>query len=200
MLCRRPSTRGRVFPSFDEQVHVRPWESAGESIVLAIDFGFAAPLAALWVAQHASGVTHVIDEHVQAEWPLDRHLAEIAARPWPRPRLVCCDPAGAARNAQTAASDVQLLRVAGYAVRYRASPIAPGLELIRRALSPATGQPRLFIDARCTRLIAAMRHYRYPATGGETPYKDGTHDHPIDALRYFFVNTQVSQAVRITRY
>jgi len=37
-----------------------------------------------------------------------------------------------------------------------------------------------------------MQSYHYPErpAGGctETPVKDGVYDHPIDALRYFFVN------------
>jgi hypothetical protein len=33
-----------------------------------------------------------------------------------------------------------------------------------------------------------MQCYRYPEAGGEIPIKDGEHDHPIDALRYHFVN------------
>jgi len=36
-----------------------------------------------------------------------------------------------------------------------------------------------------------MEAYRYPdarSAHPELPVKDGVHDHPIDALRYFFVN------------
>ena len=36
-------------------------------------------------------------------------------------------------------------------------------------------------------LIAALQQYHYPDKGGELPAKDGTHDHLIDALRYFYV-------------
>ena len=46
--------------------------------------------------------------------------------------------------------------------------------------------PRLLIDPRCTRLIAAMEGYRRRPDGKAD--KDGTHDHPIDALRYALVN------------
>jgi hypothetical protein len=32
-------------------------------------------------------------------------------------------------------------------------------------------------------------HYPHSATAaGELPLKDGLYDHPIDALRYFFIN------------
>ena len=200
MLCRRPSTRGRVFPSFDELVHIREWDGGHEGVCLAIDFGFSGDFAALWIAPRGDGTVHVFDEHVQAEKTVAEHLQIIAARPWPRARRVYCDPAGAARSGQTAASDIQLLRQAGYLVRCRQSRINAGLEQIRHALRPATGEPRLFIDPRCVKLIAALGSYRYPDSGGESPLKDGVHDHPVDALRYYFVNTSVSEGVRVRRY
>ena len=200
MLCRRPSTRGRVFPAFDELVHLREYAGEAEAIVLAIDFGFSAPLAALWIAQMPDGLVHVIDEHIEAQKTISEHLKIIAGRPWPRASRVYCDPAGAGQNAQTATSDVGLLRAAGYVVRYRASRVSEGIEAIRHALRPASGEARLFIDPRCKGLVAALRGYRYPEGGGENPHKDGVHDHPIDALRYYFVNTCASDAVRVKRY
>jgi hypothetical protein len=37
-----------------------------------------------------------------------------------------------------------------------------------------------------------MECYHYPdnarAASGELPFKDGVYDHPIDALRYFFIH------------
>ena len=84
---------------------------------------------------------------------------------------------------------MQILRNAGFAVRTRSSEIVDGLELIRAALRPASGEPTLFIHARCKRLIEALTCYRYPDSGTtEKPLKDGRHDHLIDALRYHFVN------------
>ena len=202
MLCRRPSTRGRVFPGFDAGVHVRPFDArstAAAAFTLGVDFGFANPFVALWVAR-INGVAHVVEEYVQAERPLGDHLAEIARRPWPRVRRIHCDPAGAGRVGQTAASDVSVLRAAGHAVRHRPSRISEGLELVRASLRPAAGEPRLFVDPRCVRLVAALEAYRYPEGGGETPLKDGVHDHLVDALRYELVNNLTGGPVRITRY
>ena len=203
MLCQRPSTRGRVFPGFEPLVHVRPWDAGrngGAEWTLGVDFGFSNPFVALWVARTPDGAAHVVDEHVRSEWALGRHLEEINGRPWPRAARVHCDPAGAGRSGQTAASDVSVLRAAGYAVRHRPSRIAEGLELLRAALRPAAGEPRLFVDPRCRKLVAALESYRYPDAGGELPLKDGLHDHPIDALRYDFVNALAGGAVRVARY
>lgn len=201
MLCRRPTTRGQVFPTFDESVHVRPMSGWDYETMLGIDFGFAAPFVCLWIASFEKGKRlHVYDEYVQPGRTLPEHVQQIIARRHAVKR-VFCDPAGAAINGHTAASDVAVLRSAGFRVSHRPSRIVAGLELIRRRLKPATGQPRLFIDPKCVKLIAALRSYRYPETGGELPIKDGTHDHPLDALRYALVNLECgAMPVRVRAY
>ena len=218
MLCNRPSVSGCVFPSFDEKVHVAgqlavgSGQLAGEPaaanrqpptanpMTLALDFGFRNPFVCLWVAAGDDGVVHVVDEYVQEQRTLEEHLAEIEARRWGKVRRVACDPAGGSRNDQTAESNVALLRRRGYTVRTRASRIADGLELIRCALKPAAGVPRLFVAPHCRRLIKALRSYHYPRGGGELPLKDGEHDHLIDALRYYFVNAQTGGRVEVREY
>ena len=49
-----------------------------------------------------------------------------------------------------------------------------------------------------------MRCYHYPESGsaarGEVPLKDGLYDHPIDALRYFFVNYNRTDRPKSRRY
>jgi hypothetical protein len=102
--------------------------------------------------------------------------------------VVACDPAGSARNEHTGHSSVDTLRRAGYRVKFRSSRIVDGLELIRAALKPASGPPRLFIHPRCKQLVKAMRCYHYSEDSGELPVKDGEHDHLVDALRYHMVN------------
>jgi hypothetical protein len=205
MLCKRPSQQGCVFRTFDERVHVRadrvdsdpthtrtqhllPPAEAGPPISLALDFGYAAPFVCLWIVGGPAGDVFVVDEYVQEQRTMDEHLDHVEGRAWGKVVRVACDPAGSARNEQTAASNVQLLRSRGYRVHTRKSQIVDGLELIRAALKPAAGNPTLFIHARCGRLIKAMRSYHYPEAGGELPVKDGVHDHLVDALRYWFVN------------
>ena len=51
-----------------------------------------------------------------------------------------------------------------------------------------------------------MQCYHYPDNAGqnrsaELPFKDGVYDHPIDALRYFFVNRNEAAArMAVKRY
>ena len=195
MLCRRPSTSGSVFPSFDPDLHVKdalPELSGGAAgqISLAIDFGFHAPFVCLWIRDDGACV-QVLDEYVQPQRTIADHIEQIESRRWKFKRI-CCDPAGNGRNDQTAESNVQFLKRRAYTVLSKRSLIVEGLEMIRTALRPGIGEPRLLIHPRCKQLIAAMQGYRYPENGsGELPLKDGEHDHLIDALRYFYVNRRV---------
>jgi hypothetical protein len=190
MLCERPSTSDAVFPTFDPAIHV-PKEGAlipqeGERW-LAMDFGFHNPFVCLWIVGGPDDVVHVVDEYVQPGRTVDEHIVHLEAKqPWGKTRIAC-DPAGGARNEQTAESNVQLLRRRGYKVYTRGSHIAEGLEVIRAALKSGTGVVRLFIHPKCKHLVKAMTEYHYAEGGSELPVKDGS-DHPVDALRYFFVN------------
>jgi hypothetical protein len=78
-----------------------------------------------------------------------------------------------------------------------------GIELIRRAIRSGDGQSKLVISPRCPRLIEAMECYHYPESRrapSELPLKDGLFDHPIDALRYFFINHTRPTKTSFRRY
>ncbi|MGN6505594.1 MAG: hypothetical protein ACTHM6_08530 [Tepidisphaeraceae bacterium] len=197
MLCRRPSVRGLVFAMFDPAAHVTatppfPLDSAGEWW-LAMDFGYSAPFVCLWIVRRGDAF-YVIDEYLQEQRTLDQHLREVRSRAWPAVTRVACDPAGQGRNEQTAKSNVDLLRASGFVVKTKPSQIVDGIELVRAALKSAAGSIRLHIHPRCAKLIRAMQSYHYATDRSELPDKDGTHDHPIDALRYFFINQQSTRA------
>lgn len=161
---------------------------ADPTMSLAIDFGIGAPFVCLWV-QTDGDRAFVIDEYVQPNLTISDHVLEMQTRPWPSPTHIDCDPAGAARNDQTGMSSVQALRRAGYLVRYRKSLVEEGVEAMRAALHPAAGSPTLFIHPRCRNLIRSMTCLTLSRLrSGATPHKDGTHDHAVDALRYYFVN------------
>ncbi len=202
MLCKRPSLQNVVFDQFDPDIHVRP---VGYNPLLplyrAIDFGFTNPFVCLWIQADDTGMIRVIDEYVKRRVTIEVHAEEIKKRtPCPEHTVsaTCCDPAGAACNDVTGTSAVRELRTAGIATHYRKSEILTGIELIRRAVRNGAGQTHLMISPKCRRLIEAMRCYHYPdkPTESELPEKDGVHDHPIDALRYFFVNVNRTAAIR----
>jgi hypothetical protein len=197
MLCKRPNLENVVFAEFEPARHVRPVDyDASLPVYRSLDFGFVNPFVCLWIQVDEGGVVRVIDEYVRSRATIDVHAAEIKERtPGGEERVAAtfCDPAGRSVNDVTGTSVVRELRALGVRTRYRRSGILEGIELIRRAIRAGDGKRRLVVSPRCQRLIEAMRCYHYPepgraAAGGELPVKDGLYDHPIDALRYFFVN------------
>jgi hypothetical protein len=208
MLCVRPSLENVVFSEFDPTIHVKPIDyDPNLPLYRTLDFGFVNPFVCLWIQVDGDGMVRIIDEYVRSRATIDVHAKEIKTRtPCPEERVAAtfCDPAGAAAGDITGTSVVRELRSLGIAMRYRRSGIVEGIELIRRAIRSGDGRSSLLISPRCCRLIEAMQCYHYPddgpAASGELPLKDGVHDHPIDALRYFFIGHQHPPKTTTRRY
>jgi hypothetical protein len=214
MLCIKPNLENVVFDQFDPAVHVRPIDYDPNLLLYrSLDFGFANPFVCLWIQVDSEGVVRVIDEYIRSRATIDVHAAELKARTPGSTKLTAgagesrviatfCDPAGAGANDVTGTSAVRELRSLGINVRYRRSGIAEGIELIRRAIRSGDGKNRFLISPRCSRLIEALTCYHYPDSpaGDELPLKDGLYDHPIDALRYFFINHAGNTAKSVNRH
>jgi hypothetical protein len=188
-------------------VHVKPVDyDPNLPLYRALDFGFVNPFVCLWIQVDVAGVVRVIDEYVRSRATIGVHAAQIKSRTPVREEQVAatfCDPAGRSVNDVTGTSAVRELRSLGMAVRSRGSGILEGVELIRRAIRSGDGKSRLVISPGCPRLIEAMECYHYPESGGapgELPLKDGLYDHPIDALRYFFINQTKPEKTATRRY
>ncbi len=194
MLCKRPSLENVVFDQFDPAVHVRSIDyDPNLPLYRSLDFGFVNPFVCLWIQVDSFGVVRVIDEYVRSRVTVDAHAEAVKTRtPICEERVAAtfCDPAGSGVNDITGSSAVRELRALGIPVRFRRSGILEGIELVRRAIRSGDGKSSLVISPKCQRLIEAMQCYHYPDSGtpGELPLKDGLYDHPIDALRYFFIN------------
>jgi len=208
MLCVRPSMENIVFSEFDPAIHVRPVDyDPNLPLYRTLDFGFVNPFVCLWVQVDQEGVVRVIDEYVRSRATIDVHAKELKTRtPCPEERVAAtfCDPAGAGQSDITGTSVVRELRSLGIVTKYRRSTILEGIELIRRAVRSGDGTSTLVISPRCVRLIEAMQCYHYPdsarAAAGELPFKDGVYDHPIDALRYFFIHIKRPAQTASRRY
>ena len=214
MLCEKPSRRRAVYPEFDEAIHVRAFDASPETgtWVGGIDFGFANPTVILWAVAETSGMLRIVDERIERETTLDRHVEAIKGRggggggggeggggggggggvggggapAWPVPRWLGVDPAGNQRSEQTGVSAIAVLRSAGLRVRAKRARLEDGVRAVRARLAPATGGSRLLVHPRCEGLIGALKRYRFGARG-DAPLKDGA-DHACDALRYLVVN------------
>jgi len=205
MLCRKPVLDNAVFAEFDVERHVAEVDyDANLPLYRAIDFGFVNPFVCLWIQVDEEGVVRVIDEYVRRRATVEEHgrrIKELTPCAEERVAGTFCDPAGAAAGQITGSSAVSELRRLGIRVRYRRSTIQEGIELIRRAIRDGEGRSRLVVSGRCVRLIEALQSYHYPEAGsGEEPVKDGVYDHPIDALRYFFVGIEGGRKVVLKRY
>jgi len=207
MLCIKPSRENVVFDEFDTKTHVQPVDyDPNLPLYRSLDFGFVNPFVCLWIQVDDTGIVRVIDEYIRTRATIDVHAGEIKSRtPVSEEQVAAtfCDPAGAGANDVTGTSVVRELRTLGIMVQFRRSGILEGIELIRRAICSGDGQSTLIISPRCQRLIEAFQCYHYSQSGstaGELPLKDGLYDHPIDALRYFFVNYNRPTKTTTRRY
>jgi hypothetical protein len=204
MLCLRPRMDHAVFADFEMETHVRPvGYDPGLPLYLAMDFGCRSPYVCLWIQKDDAGVVRVLDEYLESNKELKVHAQEVLRRiPGGADSITAtyCDPAGTQRNSVTGTSEITELARYGIQCTYHASRIVEGIELIRQVVKSGDGKSRLVIDPKCGRLIEAMRCYHYPANpSSELPEKDGVYDHPIDALRYFFVNCGRTKKARVMR-
>jgi hypothetical protein len=195
MLCKRPSLERVVFDEFEPAVNVKVVDfNPNWPLYRAIDFGFVNPFVCLWIQVDGDGVVYCLDEYVRSRATIDVHAAEIKKRTPIAEEKVAgtfCDPAGNSCEQSSGQSQVRQLHSHDISVRYRRSSILEGVELIRRHIRAGDGKNRLIVSPRCPRLIEALQCYHYPdvaSADSELPLKDGVYDHPIDALRYFFVN------------
>ncbi len=197
---------GRVYDQFDAAMHlladpfVIPEPGSGARFYRGIDFGYRRP-AVVWLTRQADGSLTVFDSLVGDRWPLDQLVQEIRrvdARHGLSERdmtWTAVDPAGASKTDQ-GISPVEHLQAAGFKLVWRPSSIAPGIEVVRALLRDASGQVRLQVDPkRCGAVVRGFQGYAW-GPDGETPVKDGEHDHPMDALRYLLVNLYTSQHPR----
>lgn len=195
MLCLRPSKSDNVLPEFDAKIHVvadLP-DTSGMRWIGGMDFGMRAPAVVLWAAISGDGVLWIGHERYAAGAVMDEHIDAILDPSKPRLEWIAVDPAGNANNGQSGVSDATLMQRRGLAVRFNRSEIQDGVRRIRARLRPADGTPpRLYVHARCVRLIESMERYSYSPgrPDSEAPVKGDGFDHAIDALRYMLIELE----------
>ena len=204
MLCERPRRKECVVEEFNAGEHVFEDSTIDTNActwIGGMDFGFNAPTVVLWACVDDQGVVRVMDERCVTERTVKQHADAIVAEGRPTLAWLGIDPAGNARNDQTACSDRSVLEKAGITVRARRMNVEPGLDLVRARFKPAGGGPRLFVHKRCVKLIESLETYRYDPLKPEsaTPMKDGS-DHAVDALRYMIVNLDRPPKTQVREY
>ena len=200
MLCLRPSRSDSVYPEFSPEAHVtHSARTPPRTHIAGMDFGFRGLTVILLASVGDDGVVTIEREHAFAERRLVDHLAAIAD--WPPVDWIGVDPAGLSANDQTARSNVDVLRDAGFSVRTARRPLATGIRLVHARLAPAAGAPTLRIHRRCEHLIQSLTRYHYDSDNPTStlPVKDGP-DHACDALRYMIQNLDGPETCRVRNY
>lgn len=200
------SFAGRVYQISGEQI--RPFSKLyepGKRVYLAVDFGYRRS-AVLWL-QPRGDMLVAIDElnATNTTTPeLAKRVSERNATRKYRVRNGYCDPAGAATNLQTGISDIVAFKnESGLQLLYTTSrqlrDVVAGVRRLQSRIKTANGQRNLYVARQetpdgpgCNHLLNCIENYCYPSAKDnqalkEEPIKDGIHDHPLDALRYFEV-------------
>ena len=199
--CKRPALEGLVYPQFDRRVHVQADLDFDDALPTywAIDWGMN-DFVCLWIQENKRRQVFIVDEYWSQQCTTAQNAKAINALDSGVDGTIpiettFCDPAGRSRSDQTGYSDIQVFLQNGIPCRYTLAPWATdihnGVSIVRAVLKPAGGPPRLFIAGKCTQLIKAFESYKLRQVNGDwidEPIKPQACDHPMDALRYYFVN------------
>lgn len=206
---------GVVFFNYAEESIVDVEVEPGRPSFGFLDFGGRRPYFGL--IQEVEGLGEVVvEEVVSADILESRHARDIAEhlRALGVVLLDCyCDPAGRSRSAQTGLSSFKVYEDAfletGVLSGRMRHPVGAverhipnGVEAVRARLQAHDGTRKLYVSRGLTEAERTARYpggtvgihgallgYRYPKNrpANDLPLKDGTHDHPADALRYYVV-------------
>jgi hypothetical protein len=191
---------GKIYPEFDERLHVRRLEYRPELPNYVFwDWGFVNPLAALDVQVDAFDNVYIWREHYKPWIRLEEHIRYMLyERDNPEGYSVQCSYGDSADQEAIATVNAQFGPCIGQEeakVNWR-----QGVEVVKRFLrARETGErnehgepvkkPMLFIDPSCVNTIKEFMNYKMakaPRTG-TSDAKEGPEkkdDHAMDALRY----------------
>ena len=160
------------------------------------------------LGEDKDGAAYVLDTYRAEHGTIHQHAAFIASHYLWDVRATYCDPAGRNRNDQTGKSNVQVFEEKGipctYTLSATAREVRNGIHLVRAALSPAAGRPRLFYaDNENNRtFVKAMQSYRNRKVNSvwiDEPLDPQQYEHIPDALRYFFINRHLPRDIERVR-
>ena len=205
--CRRPSVEGQVYREFDDLRHRCTEPPAELTIYRAIDWGHRV-FVCLWIGEDKNGVAYLLDTYRAEAATIHQHAEYVKAHPLRDVKDSYCDPAGRNKNDQTGRSNIEIFKERGIRCSYTLSPrlreVHNGIRLVRAAIRPAVGQPRLYYVPNDNNriFVKAMQNYHNRKVNGvwlDDPAKPQEFEHIPDALRYYYVNRQVSASVGVVR-
>ncbi len=215
LLCRKPSTEGLIYPSFNKEVHLLTAAQMAEKITgekfdpsltriqliqlmkqwdlrffSGMDFGythmFAVPTGA--VDGYRAFIFDVISEaELEPSQQVETCRLRFKALGEINPSIFA-DP----ENPQM----IKVLKKAHFRMRdWKKGPgsVAGGIDAVRMKLRPTMGEPQLFLlkdDPGCELLAQRLSqyHWKLDAAGRITNVPDEEDDDECDGLRYFIMN------------
>lgn len=197
--CSFTEYTGRVYFDWDEETHVKTLEyNPGRPLYVATDYGFTNPNVALFIQTDVFDNVYVIGEYYMSHRTEDEFAKDILEDPRLGPMAnaaVALYPDPEDPGATATLQNKWKVRAQGNT----GGPLKDRIKLIRRWLKIQNPhlpfghpdrQPKLFVDRKCTHLIAEMDAYRYPENvseikeSPENPVKKD--DHAPEALSRFF--------------
>ena len=192
----------QVYSTFSREQHViQSPDLSNWSISVAVDPGLNNPTAILWIAHNpVTGEDIIYKEHIASNMLFPDVLKILRENAPPNGYdIMVCDVAGRARSQETGRSFWSWMRDNGMDFVARRVGIVDGVNRVRGRLYNVEGKTHLFITDNCTKTIQAFEGYHYPEREGEQkeePEKDGVHDHPMDALRYYVAWRHAGETAR----
>lgn len=173
---------GTVYDRFDREKHVTSVPAHdGEPLHIGIDFNVGNMSAVIGVNLHNR--FYIVDE-ISGSHDTDALAQEIKRR-YPGRRLYAYpDASGGNRSTNASRTDIQILESHGLSNQSGASNplVRDRVASVQALLENGKGQIRLFVDAKCKRLIECLELQSYTEHGD--PDKDAGFDHMNDALGY----------------
>lgn len=163
--------KGRVFPEFRPDVHIKEVEWAGpeEPIYLWEDPGYGVESAhALEVAQVIDGQVQIFDEIYEQELLTSDIISIAMHRPWWRsPKTLVSDPHYKDQHhAMSSVAEIWLAETGLVAGGERLN-ILPGVERLKSFLKPdpLSGRPKIVFSPRCEGILSEFGAGLYPLSG-----------------------------------
>ncbi len=179
------SPSGVVYPFFDEE-NIQPVEDDGGRILVGMDFNVSPGMSAV-LGSRVIDELHIWDEiFIPGGTTFD--MAEELSSKCDDREVVCYpDPSGNSRKTTSpvGVTDFTILKDHGFQVKAprRAPLITDRVNLVNRLLCNAEGIRRLYVNARCNKLIESLSTLGYKE-GTSQPDKSSGLDHMSDAIGY----------------
>lgn len=192
---------GLVYKAFDREKHIVDPKAVPKegTHMLGIDFGYANPLAAMFVLVDYDNNWWVYDELYRTQMKTSQYATilkqKMAGNSF---SYIIGDSAAAQEIANLREHQLNVLPVVKATGGSAEGSIASGIRLVqdKLAIQEGTGKPKLFISRTCSNIINEFESYSYPEkkeghNDAELPIDE--FNHALDALRYLAIT--VNRAV-----